>query len=344
VWVVRPDGTDAHMLLEADGWFTTTWSPDGSHIAVRHRYNQKDGIYLTAPNVITPTLVVTDTNIATGPLWSPDSTYLAYNVPTENVSEYILYTAAVAEGAPLMVVANGGYDFNWSPNSTFLSFTVERDGETDVAVVEPDGEAFRYLTTTSDNEYRPTWVDGGSALLVSRGVDSPTQLVLLSPEDGAETPFTESRSDGVDLLGVSQNGEQVLWVDGSTVQWQLIDSTTPTAIGTFNVGILASPPMWSDDLDYAIWNEIYPISPNITNYAVVTVDFTTSPATMERTFGARTSLWLPGTHTFSFSYLPENGTGFSATLWDLDTDTKTPIPFNGQNWDPRIEAWWVDAP
>jgi len=85
LWVVNVDGSDAHELQTGDirPWWSARWSPDGSRIVfVEERLRATGGLWTIRPDGTDLTKVYEDPDgrFARGPVWSPDSSQIIFNL------------------------------------------------------------------------------------------------------------------------------------------------------------------------------------------------------------------------------------------------------------------------
>lgn len=341
VRVVRSNGTEERLLADLRGELTPEWSPDGRYIAIQqspHRYGNTTAIYLSGVDVLTPTLLVTTDDVAHF-RWSPDSHYIAYSEQIGPSTR--LYTISIPEGSVRQVASDINYLFNWSPTGTYLAFGAQCDEQWDIALVHPDGQEYRYLTDTPENESVASWVNHGQQLLLLRASDDFQQLWLLSPEDGSETEFTEPK-EALVVLGVSPDGSKVLWIYDGGIWLQSITSTTATMVERQSTPQIMSRSevQWSDDLSYAAWGETYLVAPSLTETYVVAADFTVNPPVIRTAGRGGEGSWLPHSHTF---YWGQFDAGRSINLlWDLEADTQTPIRLGDRFDSFGVIKWWLD--
>lgn len=106
LWVMQADGSDPHMLAEADAGhgFAPSWSPDGSQIAFTHRDNPDDqnadesaGALISNIHVVSvvsgkeEALTTFRGTEVEGPAWQPDGGKIAFTaVLNDKMSAYVL--------------------------------------------------------------------------------------------------------------------------------------------------------------------------------------------------------------------------------------------------------------
>ena len=169
LYLTRADGRGApHPLMiraRIDAPVQPSWSPDGSHIAFSVTQGLRSGIYSMTPSGGAVRRIAPGGH---GPVWSPDSSTIAYRT-----SGYEFKSKGLQNyGGNWTVRANGTYrvglppsthaGFSWSPDSKLLAFV----GPTgDILVIRPDGtHLVRILVPILHNPARrylfPLWQHG----------------------------------------------------------------------------------------------------------------------------------------------------------------------------------------
>ncbi|MCC6569641.1 MAG: PD40 domain-containing protein [Anaerolineales bacterium] len=64
-----------------------------------------------------------------------------------------------ADGTDLVNLTNklGGGDQAWSPDSTKIAFVSGRDGDSEIYIVDADGNNVHQLTDNDTDDYSPVW-------------------------------------------------------------------------------------------------------------------------------------------------------------------------------------------
>lgn len=142
VWLVRPNGRDAHKLVRGGA---PAWSPDGRWIA----FDAPGGVWTVHPDGSGRRRIVTGD---VGSLkWSPDGRRVAYTDWQRNTSE--IYVARVDGSSPRRLTRNAIDDFEpaWSPDGRRILYTHGRDNAHAVFTMKSDGSSKRRLTRGGDS-------------------------------------------------------------------------------------------------------------------------------------------------------------------------------------------------
>src|SRR4051794_21184033 len=147
VWVVNPDGLNAHMLSGTDASRDPAISPDGGRIA----YAQSRDLQVTGIDGSGTRSVTSGGHNDQFPAWSPDGKRLVFL----RVDVGDLFIVNV-DGTGLTPLTNDGttfveYEPDWSPNGALIAFERpgcdEKGGQNCVFVINQDGSGMTNLTS-----------------------------------------------------------------------------------------------------------------------------------------------------------------------------------------------------
>jgi TolB protein len=142
VWLVRPNGRDAHRLIRGGA---PAWSPNGRWIA----FDAPGGVSAVHPDGSGRRQIVAGTF---GSLkWSPDGHRVAYTDWRRNTSE--IYVAQADGSSPRRLTRNRVDDFEpaWSPDGRRILYTHGRENAHAVYTMKSDGSSKRRLTRGGDS-------------------------------------------------------------------------------------------------------------------------------------------------------------------------------------------------
>jgi TolB protein len=152
IFVMNPDGTNAHQLASPCGCDGTAWSPDGRRIAF------SDGT-LEVMNADGTNLHQLGADVAgSQPAWSPDSSQIVFRGNSG------LWEIG-ADGAGLHQLTNDATDEHpsWSPDGKAIVFGSDRDDpyvnahypllSPELYLIDPDGSDLRPLSFTKPSEF-----------------------------------------------------------------------------------------------------------------------------------------------------------------------------------------------
>jgi TolB protein len=172
LWIMRADGSDAHMLSDLNAG-DPSWSPDGRHLAFDTfptDYSTFDvGVMRADGGEVT---ILTDDGVSSTPSWSPDGREIAFmsarnRVATDAMDDLFAMRPDGSNARLVLSLPDDSvFSPSWSPDGRRLVFNklvapglflVDRDGQhlqqipntdTDMtAVFSPDGEWLAYVHT-----------------------------------------------------------------------------------------------------------------------------------------------------------------------------------------------------
>jgi WD40 repeat protein len=166
IFVMNADGSQQRNItkspsLDAD----PAWSPDGTTIAFRSDRDGTEDIYLVAPDGTNPTKVAGGPSSQVDPDWSPSGEELAFASNADG--DYDVHVIDVLSPPPpnedcelCAWTTAAGTDRNpkWSPDGTMIAFRSERDGNSEIYIMDEGGAAQRNVSQRNDaDEYLGSW-------------------------------------------------------------------------------------------------------------------------------------------------------------------------------------------
>ena len=223
IFTANSDGTGSRQITDTLG-DTSSWdpvlSPDGTRIAFRRGFVY-GSIYVIATDGSEPVPVIRDTDRWDLPVWSPDSTRLAYSTATrysEGIeSNHIAVVNADGDGAANLTSDHETLGEGravcpaWSPDGTHIAFAGRPGGESgdlEIWVMDADGASITQLTDNLDSEGCPLWSPDGTRLLYT-----------IYRDLGDLFPASEiwvMHADGTGQRMLAETGESPSWSPDST--------------------------------------------------------------------------------------------------------------------------------
>ena len=224
-WLVAPDGSGLHPVALPDATATITpwaYSPDGTHIAYTG-YERGDAgdyaIYVSNAEGsdvtdLTSTYLDPVENNQGLPVWSPDSTQIAFDNGSNDPSMQGTYLMK-ADGTDIHKIADGGSPA-WSPDGESVVVAAATVKGNDIYSVSIDSSQLTRLTHTSAVEGFPTWSPDGSQIAYIEYAQGE-QLWVMDADGGNAHAITDLPNDGIG--GFSPDWSP----DGATIAFEVAD-------------------------------------------------------------------------------------------------------------------------
>jgi dipeptidyl aminopeptidase/acylaminoacyl peptidase len=185
-----------------------SWSPNGKWIAFTRFENQDSNLYIVRPDGTQ--LKRLHASISGAATWSPDSRLLLAR------NRQGLATIDLAGRARAFPHARCAGDGAWSPNGRWIVFPKCASTQTHLrlAIEHPDGTAFRWLTTSTDNDH-PAWSPDSSRLAYRHfrqiGYLDHTQILLISISGKKLGSLDSTAQDHDESPQWSPDGRQIVF-------------------------------------------------------------------------------------------------------------------------------------
>lgn len=231
--IISPDGSSQEELATGTGnvsYFSPSWSPDGSRVAVVRRLNPmtfhglevflyQDDFSSSGPveeNLNPPGFPICNDR---DPAWSPDGMKLA--IARECNGTGGIYTINPDGTARTFLNADGDQP-SWSPDGTQIAFVSQRDGDSEIYVMNSDGSAQTRLTFNVGVDSDPDWSPDGTKIVFSRyasdGTDS--DVYTMDPDGNNQTDITPDSMTSAFDPAWSPDGSRIAFIssdDGGEV-------------------------------------------------------------------------------------------------------------------------------
>jgi Tol biopolymer transport system component len=239
VWIMNPDGSDAHALTSnaaEDAW--PDWSPNGRWIAFQSDRTGREQIYVMRADGSGLHRLTRDRWRDMWPRWSPNGRRIAFvssgpgGVGVFSVSRRGTERRLIARGLALDDA------FDWSPDGTRIAFDSPRlSSSYDLYSVRIDGRGRRRLLRTTSNEYYPEWSPTGKAMAFVS--DRTTQGGSCEPNTpSCDTDLYVMRPDGSHVRDVVPGPFEAFceaWSpDGTMMVFNGDNPPATTGYGSFN--------------------------------------------------------------------------------------------------------------
>jgi Tol biopolymer transport system component len=161
IYTMNPDGTaQTRLTYNVEGNGGAAWSPDGARIAFHCRQN--NNLDICAMNADGSGQVRLTTTLADEwlPAWSPDGTRLAFESYRDGVDNSEIYLMDVDGSNQTRLTANAGWDGlpTWTDDGQYILFSSDRNGDTDIYAMGPDGQGVMNITNHPGTDQKPDWL------------------------------------------------------------------------------------------------------------------------------------------------------------------------------------------
>jgi TolB protein len=159
IYVMNRDGTNQKRLTNnpgRDGSFS--WSPDGSKISFVSERDGVIGIYVMDADGTGLDSLAHGTWIWRNTIWSPRDDAIAFWRSTPYYPQYSdICVFGPRTWAELTSDASRNYNQGWSPDGSMLDFVSNRDGISEIYVMDPDGSNQTRLTHSAGGSFGAMW-------------------------------------------------------------------------------------------------------------------------------------------------------------------------------------------
>jgi Tol biopolymer transport system component len=170
-----------------------SWSADGEWIAFLNESGTQGDIYLIRPDGTDLRRLTDSNNISRdGDLvWSPDGKQLAYSVYRDEtiVEIYVMDVEDALQGVAVsqQLTDSPAFTWNlvtsWSPDGSRLAFSSDRDGNTEIYLMNVDGSNVVRLTNNLASDTQPDWSPDGKQIAFTSDRDGNTEIYVLDVEE-----------------------------------------------------------------------------------------------------------------------------------------------------------------
>lgn len=165
LYMINPDGSGLQRLSYDLQEFNATWSPDNAWLAFVMSANNAHFLWMRSSADLLATPVPFDKaqlNQRIGefddPTFSPDGEWIAYT-RLKGLEKNITVVKFATRGNDIFKLTSSNVDESpaWSPNSQWLLFSSNRDGNSEIYIMNAGGQMQTNLTNDSSLDVFPAW-------------------------------------------------------------------------------------------------------------------------------------------------------------------------------------------
>jgi Tol biopolymer transport system component len=192
--------------------------------------------------------ITRDRATASGPVWSPDGSKIAFASNRDALGVNI-WVVAASGSTPTKLTRDGGTAPDWSSDGAKILFTTFRSNTTDIWVMNADGTGQTAVTTTTDAwENEPVWSHDRSKIAYTATRDGSTQIWVMNADGSSPVQLTGLTDTGWSFSPAwSPDGTQIAFASWRDSRQDLYimnaDGTGLTRITTD--GPTEARPRWS---------------------------------------------------------------------------------------------------
>jgi tol-pal system beta propeller repeat protein TolB len=196
IYMVTIAGATVALLTTIPGDEVGDWSQDGDKVAFAVREGPDQGIYWRNPDGVNEFQVTKNPDYS--PVWSPDSSRLAFLSDRDGNPEVYVMDADMSNLKRLTETDAPEYDISWSPNGQTILFVSERDGNAEIYVTARDGTSQERLTFNTTDDNQPVWSPTGEQIAFVSYLDGDADIFVMSSDGKNQKRITNNDAQDTD--------------------------------------------------------------------------------------------------------------------------------------------------
>ncbi|MFC2121988.1 T9SS type A sorting domain-containing protein, partial [Bacteroidota bacterium] len=197
IFTINSDGTGLKQLTYHDGRDAgPSWSKDASKIAFYTHFDENNtwSIFVMDADGHNLQRLTNENEVwDCSPSWSPDGTLIVFarQYPLQNyLSEIWMMDADGGNQHHLNSVIGRGPE--WSPDGSKIVFVSDIDGDSEIYVMDDDGNNIQKLTENNAEEWWPAWTPGGTQIICASNRDGNFEIYIMDADGQNQERLTNN--------------------------------------------------------------------------------------------------------------------------------------------------------
>jgi Tol biopolymer transport system component len=201
IYVMSPSGGSVVNLSQNDTFNEqfSAFSPNGKKVAFTTDRDGNNEIYVMNANGTNPQRLTNDPGTDATPQWSPNGKKIAFT--SDRDGDFEIYTMNSSGGNLQQLTNNAAPDPDtgpldafpaYSPNGKKILFTSNRDGNSEIYTMRPNGLTQANITNNSAEDQIASWSPDGKRIAFDSDRDTDREIFTMNPNGSGVTQITNN--------------------------------------------------------------------------------------------------------------------------------------------------------